>query len=153
MALHSFRTNSKPCFRSSKRISFRYAVGVPSSLYIATQSVLNVSEEMGENQLGPKSKAFLNNLSVKIAHNSAGWPDTCEYLANTIGKDYQFLSGFNANQSAGNMQTAVSGHQQLRHIVSPIEVTRLAAPDAQNPTAEAIVYLGGKPFEITKTEQ
>jgi hypothetical protein len=51
------------------------------------------------------------------------------------------------------MQTGVSGHQQLRHIVSPIEFTRLAAPDAQNPTAEAIVYLGGKPFEITKTEQ
>ena len=49
-------------------------LGVPSCLYMPLKACLNVSEEMGENQPGPKSKAFLNNLSVKIAHNSAELP-------------------------------------------------------------------------------
>jgi hypothetical protein len=118
----------------------------------ATQTILNIAEEMGESQPGPKSKAFLNNLSIKIAHNSGGCPDTCNYLADTIGKEYRYLDNFNAGGSVGRSHSSVGGHKQLAHIVEPIEFTRLMAPDGENPYAEAIVYLGGHPFEITKTQ-
>ena len=119
----------------------------------ATQTILNVAEEMGEHQPGPKSKAFLNNLGIKIAHNSAGCPDTCQYLADTIGKEYRYLDAFNSGEGGGHTHTGVSGQKHLAHIVEPIEFTRLMAPDGQNPCAEAIVYLGGKSFNATKTEK
>jgi hypothetical protein len=119
----------------------------------ATQSILNVAEEMGESQPGSKSKAFLNNLSIKIAHNSGGCPDTCQYLADTIGKEYRDLSTWGAGGDASHTHTNVGGHQHLTHIVEPIEFTRLMAPDGENPYAEAIVYLGGKAFNVTKTEK
>jgi hypothetical protein len=118
----------------------------------ATQTILNVAEEMGESQPGPKSKAFLNNLGIKIAHNSAGCPDTCQYLAETIGKEYRYLDGFNAGGGGGHSHVSVSGQKHLAHIVEPIEFTRLMAPDGQNPNAEAIVYLNGRTFNVTKTE-
>jgi len=118
----------------------------------ATQTILNVAEEMGQQQPGPKSKAFLNNLSIKIAHNSAGCPVTCQYLADTIGKEYRYLDGFNAGEAAGGHSHAgISGQKHLVHIVEPIEFTRLTAPDGRNPCAEAIVYLGGKTFNVTRT--
>jgi len=119
----------------------------------ATQTILNLAEEMGESQPGSKTKAFLNNLSIKIAHNSAGCPDTCQYLADTIGKEYRYLDGFNAGESGGLTHTGLSGQKHLAHIVEPIEFTRLMAPDGQNPCAEAIVYLGGRAFNVTKTEK
>ena len=119
----------------------------------STQTILNLDEEMGESQPGPKSKAFLNNLSIKIAHNSGGCPDTCQYLADTIGKEYRYIDGFHASEGGGHTHTGVSGQKQLAHIVEPIEFTRLMAPDGQNPCAEAIVYLGGKAFNATKTEK
>jgi hypothetical protein len=127
----------------------RYSAIIP--LY-ATQTILNVAEEMGEQQPGPKSKAFLNNLSIKIAHNSAGCPDTCQYLADTIGKEYRYLDGFNAGESGQRAHTGFSGQKHLAHIVEPIEFTRLMAPDGENPCAEAIVYRAGKAFEVTKTD-
>lgn len=119
----------------------------------ATQTILNVAEEMGESEPGAKSKAFLNNLSIKIAHNSGGCPDTCKYLADTIGQEYRYLDGFNAGEGGGHTHTGVSAQKHLAHIVEPIEFTRLMAPDAINPCAEAIVYLGGTAFEVTKTEK
>jgi TraM recognition site of TraD and TraG len=118
----------------------------------ATQSILNISEEIGESQPGAKTKAFLNNLSIKIAHNSGGCPDTCQYLADTIGKEWRYIDGFNAGESSGHTHTGVSGQKHLTHIVEPIEFTRLMAPDGDNPCAEAIVYLGGNAFEATKSE-
>ncbi len=119
----------------------------------ATQTILNLAEEMGEQQPGPKSKAFLNNLSIKIAHNSAGCPDTCTCLADTIGREYRYIDGFNVGEGdGGHTHRGISGQKQLVHIVEPIEFTRLMAPDGRNPYAEAIVYLGGKSFNVTKTE-
>lgn len=119
----------------------------------ATQTILNVAEEMGESQPGPRSKAFLNNLSIKIAHNSASCPDTCQYLSDVIGKEYRYLDGFHAGEGGGHTNTSVSGQKHLAHIVEPIEFTRLVAPDGKNPFAEAIVYLGGEAFNVTKTDR
>jgi hypothetical protein len=51
------------------------------------------------------------------------------------------------------LQTSVGGSLQLVHIVDPIEFTRLVTPDAVNPYAQAIVYMSGKTFNATKTEQ
>ena len=119
----------------------------------ATQSILGVAEEIGESQPGSKTKAFLNLLSIKIAHNSASCPDTCNYLSQVIGKEYRYLEGYSAGQGAGQTHTGISAQKHNLPIVEPIEFTRLMAPDGQSPYAEAIVYLGGHAFEITKTER
>jgi hypothetical protein len=118
-----------------------------------TQLILNLSEEMGESQPGSKTKAFLNNLSVKITHNTT-CPDTCQYVADVIGKEYRFLESFNAG-SGHNQQshTSVGGSQQLVHIIEPIEFTRLVKPDSHNPLAQGIVWVSGKRFNATKNAQ
>jgi hypothetical protein len=118
-----------------------------------TQTILNLAEEMGETQPGSKTKAFLNNLSVKIAHNTT-CPDTCQYMADVIGKEYRFLDSFHAG-SGQNQQShaSVGGSQQLVHIVEPIAFTRLVKPDSNNKLAQALVYVSGKHFNATKTAQ
>jgi type IV secretory pathway TraG/TraD family ATPase VirD4 len=118
-----------------------------------TQSILNLAEEMGESQPGSKTKAFLNNLSVKIAHNT-NCPDTCEYMADVIGKAYQYLDNFQAgNGGASQTYTSVGGARQLAHILPPIELTRLKKPDGDNPRAESIVWQSGQTFNATKSEK
>ena len=119
-----------------------------------TQTILNLAEEMGESQPGSKTKAFLNNLSVKIAHNST-CPDTCNYLSDVIGKEYRYIENFSAGGSGPSHDThaSVGGALQLTHIVEPVEFTRLARPDGNNPHAAAIVYCGGRTFNATVTER
>jgi len=112
-----------------------------------TQTILNLAEEMGESQPGSKTKAFLNNLSVKIAHNNSSCPDTCRYMADLIGKKYQYIDNFHAGSGGpGPMHSSVGAARQLAHIVEPIEFTRLRTPDGDNPLAEAIVTLGEELF-------
>jgi hypothetical protein len=116
-----------------------------------TQTILNLAEEMGESQPGSKTNAFLNNLSIKIAHSST-CPDTCEYLSRVIGREYTYLENFNAGSSGlGQTHTSVGGSRHLAHIVEPIEFTRLLTPDGENPNAEAIVTVGGAIFKATVT--
>ena len=118
-----------------------------------TQNILNLSEELGEAQPGSKTKSFLGNLAIKIFHQQND-TETCEYAANQIGKEYRFIPNFNAGSGDNNhSHSSVGGSYQLVHIVDPIEFTRLIKPDSANPYAQAIVYLSGKAFEATKTEQ
>jgi len=119
-----------------------------------TQSILNLAEEMGEAQPGSKTKAFLNNLAIKIAHRSI-CPDTCTYLADVIGKEYRFIDSYSAGGGGANnaSQSSVGGAQQLVYIVEPSEFSRLAKPDGKSPYAAAIVYCGGATFNATKTPQ
>jgi type IV secretory pathway TraG/TraD family ATPase VirD4 len=114
-----------------------------------TQTILNLAEEMGESQPGSKTKAFLNNLSIKIAHRST-CPDTCNYLADVIGHEYRYMEGFNAG-GGKDMHTGVSGSKQLVHIVEPSTFTRLESPDGANPCAGTIVFCGGDRFGATRT--
>jgi hypothetical protein len=118
-----------------------------------TQNILNLSEELGEAQPGSKTKSFCGNLGIKIAHQQ-NEPDTATFMADIIGKEYRYLDSFNAGGGDhGHGHASVGGSQQLVHIVEPIEFTRLIKPDANNPYAQAIVYLSGKPFNATKTER
>jgi len=118
-------------------------------IYI-TQTILNLAEEMGESQPGSKTKAFLNNLSVKIAHNLT-CPDTATYFADVIGKSYRYIDSFNAGSSgeSHHTHTSVGGARQLAYHVEPIEFTRLLKPDATNPLSEAIVWQSGRTFTNT----
>jgi TraM recognition site of TraD and TraG len=118
-----------------------------------TQNILNLSEELGEEQPGSKTKSFCGNLAIKIAHQQ-NEPDTATFMADIIGKEYRYLDSYHAG-GAGNEQTHASfgGAQQLVHIVEPIEFSRLMKPDAQNPFAQAIVYQSGKPFNVTETQR
>jgi hypothetical protein len=114
-----------------------------------TQTILNLAEEMGESQPGSKTKAFLNNLAIKIAHSST-CPDTCLYLSDVIGRQYTYLDNFHAGSGPhGQANGSVGGSRQLAHIVEPIEFTKLQTPDGQNPLAEAIVTVGGAAFNAT----
>jgi hypothetical protein len=118
-----------------------------------TQNILNLSEELGEEQPGSKTKSFCGNLAIKIAHQQ-NEPDTSTFMADIIGKEYRYLDSYHTG-SGGNEQThaGFGGSQQLVHIVEPIEFSRLMKPDAQNPYAQAIVYQSGKPFNVTQTER
>jgi len=115
-----------------------------------TQNILNLSEELGEDQPGSKTKSFLGNLAIKIFHQQ-NETETCNYAADQIGKHYSYLDNYNAGGDASHTHANVGGHKQLVHVIEPIEFTRLIKPDADNPLAQAIVYQSGKPFNATKT--
>jgi hypothetical protein len=121
-----------------------------------TQNILNLSEELGEDQPGSKTKSFLGNLAIKIFHQQ-NETETCNYAADQIGKEFKYLPNFNAGASgtSGNDQshTSFGGSYQLMHIVEPVEFTRLLKPDSANPCAQAIVYLSGRTFNATRIRQ
>jgi hypothetical protein len=118
-----------------------------------TQNILNLSEELGESQPGSKTKSFCGNLAIKIAHQQ-NEPDTAAFMADQIGKEYRYLDNYHAGAAdLGRANASVGGSLQLVHIIEPIEFSRLAKPDAVNPCSEAVVYLSGKAFNVTKTER
>jgi hypothetical protein len=113
----------------------------------ATQSVMGLAEENGEAQPGSKTKGFLNNISVRLAHNST-CPDTAQWLADMLGREYKYLDNFNAGGNPTSNNGSVGGSQQLAHILEPIEFSRLLKPDADNPFAEVICYRSGRIFGL-----
>src|SRR5580658_8991225 len=118
-----------------------------------TQNLPNLSEELGEGQIGSKTKSFLGNLGVKIFHQQND-TETCNYAADLIGKEYRHLDNFNASGGDNNhAHASVGGSRQLVHVVEPIEFTRLMKPDSANTYAQAIVYQSGKAFNTTKSER
>jgi len=116
-----------------------------------TQNILNLSETLGENQPGSKTKSFLGNLATHIYHQQ-NEIETCNYAADKIGREYRYLDNYNTGTSGQGQQShaGVGGSQQLVHILEPVEFTRLLKPTATNPLAQAIVYQS-KPFNATKT--
>jgi hypothetical protein len=119
-----------------------------------TQNILNLSEELGENQPGSKTKSFLGNLGIKIFHQQNDI-ETSNYAADQIGKEYKYLDSFNAGATGGqhNSHTSFGGSRQLVHIVEPIEFSRLTRPDSDNPLSQAIVYQSGKTFSASQTKE
>ncbi len=122
------------------------------SVVCLTQNILNLSEELGEEQPGSKTKSFCGNLAIKIAHQQ-NEPDTATLMADIIGKEYRYLDSFNAGEGHGHTHTSFGGHQQLLHIIEPIEFQRLAKPDSSSPYSEAIVYQSGKTFAATQNQR
>ncbi len=114
-----------------------------------TQNILNLSEELGEPQPGSKTKAFLGNLMLKIFHQQ-NCSDTNQYAAELIGKRYRYLDSYNADAGGG---AGFGAAQQLVYNVEPIAFSELVKPDAQNPISTAIVYQGGKAFNVTVTSE
>lgn len=113
----------------------------------ATQNLLNISEQFGEHDLGTKTKSWTANTGIKIALQQND-PDTNEYYAKVVGREYKMLSSWNASE-----QMNAGGHEHLAYIVEPDEFQRLHKPTAEQPLAEAIVIKGGEPFNITRTPQ
>src|ERR1035438_5334175 len=74
-----------------------------------TQNILNLSEELGEDQPGSKTKSFLGNLGLKIFHQQ-NETSTCEYAADQIGKAYRYLESYNAGSGDNShSHTSVGG--------------------------------------------
>jgi hypothetical protein len=118
----------------------------------ATQNILSIAaEEFGEQTPGAKTLGFLGLFGVKffMANNENSY--TNQYAADQIGKEWQDVSGWNAGQGEQHSHFGVSGNQQLRHLIEPIEFSRLMKPDGENPLAESICYLNGRGFNATKT--
>jgi hypothetical protein len=115
-----------------------------------TQNILNLSEELGEQQPGSKTKSFLGNLALKIFAQQND-PDTQTYGADLIGKEWRYIDNFNASANADT--GSVGGAMQLVHRVDPSEFSRLTKPDGKQPLCEAIVYQGGKAFNATVTRE
>lgn len=117
-----------------------------------TTNILNLAaEEFGEGNPGSKTYGFLGNLTVKIFHNQSD-VRTREYASDLIGKEWKDITNWGVSAQHGEGHTSVSGHQQLTHILDPVEFSRLMKPSGQNPFAEAIVYTGSV-FNATKTER
>ena len=114
-----------------------------------TQNILNLSEELGEQQPGSKTKAFLGNLMLKIFHQQND-PDTNQYAAELIGKRYRYLDSFNSDSGGG---ASFGAAQQLVYNVEPISFSELTKPDSIHPISTAIVYQGGKAFNATVTKE
>jgi TraM recognition site of TraD and TraG len=119
-----------------------------------TQTILNLAEELGETQPGSKTKAFLSNLGLKLAHRTT-CPDTATYFADVIGKEWRYVDSFTAGgaHDGGQGHTSVGGARQYVHIVDPAQFSKLERPDSDSPYATAIVYRGGEIFNATKTER
>lgn len=113
----------------------------------ATQNLLNISEQFAEQSFGTKTKAWCANIGIKIALQQAD-PDTNEYYAKVIGREYRMLSNWNAGG-----QVSAGAHEHLAFILEPDEFQRLHKPTADQPVAEAIVITGGEPFNASKTPQ
>ena len=122
------------------------------SVICLTQNILNLAEELGEQQPGSRTKSFLGNFGTKIFLQQNDI-DTCIYAADQIGKEYRYLDSWNAGSGGNQTHAGVSGSKQLVHIIEPTEFTRLMKPDASNPYAQGIVYMSGRAFNATKTEQ
>ncbi len=122
------------------------------SVVCLTQNILNLSEELGEDQPGSKTKSFCGNLGTKIALQQ-NEPDTATFMSDIIGKQLRYVDSFGSSTGHDNhVQSSFGAQRQLMHVVEPVEFTRLLKPDSQNPFAEAIVY-SSRPFNATKTEQ
>lgn len=127
-----------------------------ATVYI-TQNILNLSEELGEHTPGSKTKAFLGNLMLKIFAQQND-PETNNYAADLIGKEWRFVDNFNAGtgnsyQSQQTEHTSVGGSRQLVHRIEPTEFSRLTKPTGDQPLAEVIVYCGGKTFNCAVTDR
>ena len=105
-----------------------------------TQNILNISEELGETQLGSKTKAFLANLVTKICHTQSCF-DSNTYMANLIGKELKHLK---STHIGGGFSQGQQEHLMYR--VEPDFFTTLKKPDFSNPVAECLLYQGGKRF-------
>ena len=118
-----------------------------------TPNILGLAaEEFGEQNPGSKTLGFLGLLSVKIFHAN-NETSTNEYAANQIGKEWRYVSGFNASEGGSHTHAGVSGSKQLVHILEPQIFTALKKPDGENPCSQAIVYVSGRTFNATKTEK
>jgi hypothetical protein len=118
-----------------------------------TQNIMGVAaEEFGETTPGSRTLGFLGNLSVRIFHSQTDF-QTCDFAANTLGREYRYIPNYNASENqSGRQNASVGGSLQLVHILEPIEFNRLKSPDGENPCAEAIVWVNGETFNATKTE-
>lgn len=117
-----------------------------------TQNILNLSEELGEDQPGSKTKSFLGNLAVKIFHQQND-TETCNYAADQIGRAYRYVENYSSSAHNTQATSTFGASRQLIHLIEPIQFTHLLKPDAANPYAEAVIYQSGKTFNATKTEQ
>ena len=117
-----------------------------------TQNILNLSEQLGEDMPGSKTKSWLGNLAIKIFHQQ-NEIETARYAADLIGQVYQFRENYNGSSGAGQSHSSFGAAEQLGHIVEPIEFSRLIKPSAANPYAEAIVYASGAHFRATVSDK
>lgn len=117
-----------------------------------TQNILNISEQLGEDTPGSKTKSFLGNLAIKIFHQQ-NEIDTATYAADSIGKTYQFKENYGGSSGGNNGHSNFGATEQLCHILDPIEFSRLIKPSTKNPYAEAIVYASGAHFRATVSDQ
>lgn len=116
------------------------------SLY-ATQNLLQLAAEFGEETLGPRTKGWLSTISTRIAMQQMD-NDSNEATADVIGKIYRPIGG----TSVGAQNASVSSQMQLAHRFLPADFTTLKKASPTDPTAHAVVFSGGRRFNATKTE-
>jgi hypothetical protein len=117
-----------------------------------TQNILNISEELGEDQPGSKTKSFLGNLGTHI-YLQQNESESCNYAADKLGREYRYIDNYNGGGSPdSHPHFSTGGSRHLVHVLEPIEFTRLVKPSGDNPLAQAIVYQSGKTFNATRTK-
>jgi type IV secretory system conjugative DNA transfer VirD4/TraG family protein len=110
-----------------------------------TQNIMNLSEELGEDNIGSKTKSFAGNLMLKVAHQQ-NEDSTSQYMSSLIGQEWRYVENYSVS---GSDTANAGGSMQLVHQLEPIEFSRLQKPDAMHPEAAAIIYQGGKTFQAS----
>ncbi len=116
-----------------------------STVYL-TQNLPNFYLNAGQGELGKtRFRALAGNLATKIFHANND-PDTNEYAADLIGKDWHWSE--NEGQTSGKEQSYSSGASEtLAHIVDPSVFTKLKTGGPRhNFLTEAIIHRSGRLF-------
>jgi hypothetical protein len=114
---------------------------------VMSQNILAISESLGEDTPGSKTKSLLGNFATKIFLQQ-NETDTNQYASDLIGREWKFIENFSGGDRGG---TTAGAGLQLVHMVRPEEFARLTPPSAENPLAESICHLSGKTPNATRT--
>ncbi|MFL1013241.1 type IV secretory system conjugative DNA transfer family protein [Flavisericum labens] len=138
----NFTTDNDPQFQSTCR-SYR------ACCVYATQNLPNFFLNAGSGETGrTRFKALAGNISTKFFHANSD-PETNEYAADLIGKDYLWTDS--RGESFGEGFSFNSGQSEsLEYIVPPATFTQLKTGGPENDfLTEAIIHRQGKPFIST----
>jgi hypothetical protein len=124
-----------------------------STVYIG-QNLPTVLAQLGGQNGEPWMKGLFGNLLTKIFHANDE-EQTNKFAAGVIGEDWINIETISAGENRGIMAPAVSGSRnvnmslnpQVKHVVMPIEFTRLRTGTERNKNiVDAIFFQAGRKF-------
>lgn len=108
-----------------------------------TQSISNLSEQLGEHMPGSLTRAYVGNLRQMLFHQQ-NESATLNFAAEQFGREYVTVV------EAGSEGRAHC-REDYRWVLEPSAFTRLHIPTRDAPYSQAFLYQGGEIFRATQT--